>query len=297
MLVGAGGTALCLLLLLLDYRFGPRPGQWLSSAIAILIAVAIGWLMLSGGDFHVWWPLAVLGICLVAGSVGYLERSARGIGWFTGPRSIWILMLVSCLIAANWSAAEWSVGEPAILNQLSPLTIGPPQYSGQSGLTATGRVIPLYRYEMAIDDTEELAYELLRHDLAIADNYPHSVIRLGEPDDHSNCHGFVFASGQYAIRGEDVELILADNCFAPVTAPAAGDVIVYRGRAGKVIHTGVVRIVGGPDSILVESKWGPLGVYLHRADLSPYGVEITYYHCYSGIAGIELPMRRRWCRP
>lgn len=297
MLAGAGGAALCLILLLLDYRFGPRPGQWFSCGITVLLAAALGWLMLAGADFLVLWPLAALTMCFLAGSVGYFDRSSRWIGWFTGPRSIWLLLLVSCVIAAQWSATEWSMDEPEQFRQLAPLTVGPPRFAGRSGTTATGRVIPLYRYCVEVDDPESLSYELVRHDMAIADSYRHAVIRLGEPDEQSNCHGYVFTSGRYAIRGEDVEYILADNCFAPVATPAVGDVAVYRGRAGKVIHTGVVRIAGGPDSVLVESKWGPLGVYLHHAELSPYGTGITYYRNHSGIPGIEVCGRACWSEP
>jgi hypothetical protein len=43
--------------------------------------------------------------------------------------------------------------------------------------------------------------------------------------------------------------------------------------------------------VLVESKWGNLGVFLHPADKTPYGTEFTFYrsarsgHLLVGVGG------------
>jgi len=44
-----------------------------------------------------------------------------------------------------------------------------------------------------------------------------------------------------------------------------------------VIHTGLVRFVDDDGVILIESKWGPLGVYLHPPEAQPWGHDFTFY--------------------
>jgi hypothetical protein len=116
-------------------------------------------------------------------------------------------------------------------------------------------------------------------------------IRTGEPDDLSNCHGWVFAGGRYLLLGHKVDVILSDNGYEAVAAPAAGDVCVYRGPDGQVTHTGLVRAVLDDGTVLVESKWGRLGVYLHGVGESCYGTQFTYHrtarggHLLSGLDG------------
>jgi hypothetical protein len=77
-----------------------------------------------------------------------------------------------------------------------------------------------------------------------------------------NCHGFTFSDGQYWIPGEEVPKILKDNGYVPMHAPKPGDVAVYRNSADEVMHTGIVHSVNA-DLILVESKWGRMGRFIH----------------------------------
>src|SRR5262249_55569883 len=70
--------------------------------------------------------------------------------------------------------------------------------------------------------------------------------------------------------------ILADNGYHVVAQPQVGDVITYRDVHGKVTHSGVVRVVEH-GVILIESKWGHLGCYLHRPEDQPYGDRFTYH--------------------
>jgi hypothetical protein len=74
-----------------------------------------------------------------------------------------------------------------------------------------------------------------------------------------------------------VNAILQDNGYSLVAQPQVGDLAIYRSLADEVTHTGLVRMVGGDGSVLVESKWGPLGIYLHPVAAQPYGERHTYY--------------------
>ncbi len=100
--------------------------------------------------------------------------------------------------------------------------------------------------------------------------------------DESNCHGWVFTGGRYLLLGHFIDVILSDNGYATVTDPAAGDVCVYRDPLGQVTHTGLVRAVLDDGTVLVESKWGRLGVFLHGVGESCYGTRFTYHRTARG---------------
>jgi hypothetical protein len=101
------------------------------------------------------------------------------------------------------------------------------------------------------------------------------VIVRTTPDPSHNCHGWVFTGGRFWVAGDDVNDILADNGYEQVSTPAVGDVAVYRTDRGAVVHSGVVAAVVG--YMLVESKWGPMGRYLHGPDAQPFGGTCSYY--------------------
>ena len=103
------------------------------------------------------------------------------------------------------------------------------------------------------------------------------IIRRGPADDASNCHGWVFAGGKFAILGREVETILAENDYEPVPAPLPGDLCLYRNDADGVAHTAIVRSVLEDGTVLVEGKWGRLGVFLHPVDHCVYGTHYTYH--------------------
>ncbi len=103
------------------------------------------------------------------------------------------------------------------------------------------------------------------------------VIRRGPADDSSNCHGWVFTGGKFAIRSAEVETILIDNEYEAVPAPHPGDLCVYRTGGDAVSHTAIVRSVFEDGTVLVEGKWGRYGVFLHPVDRSVYGTNFAYY--------------------
>lgn len=101
------------------------------------------------------------------------------------------------------------------------------------------------------------------------------VIARTDPDPSHNCHGWVFTGGRFWVPGDDVTRILADNRYTKVNSPEVGDLAVYRTSARAITHSGVVFSTTG--GTLVESKWGPLGRYLHGPDDQPFGGECVFY--------------------
>lgn len=108
-------------------------------------------------------------------------------------------------------------------------------------------------------------------------------------DETTNCHGWVFAAGRFWVGGLQVETILKENGYAEVSDPRPGDLAVYRAEA-EATHTAVVRYATPGMPVLVEGKWGWMGVYLHPVERSPYGTNFLYYrsprpsHTLAGIA-------------
>jgi hypothetical protein len=119
------------------------------------------------------------------------------------------------------------------------------------------------------------------------------MIRLQPATDVCNCYGWVFAGGRYWIGPDDVEHILTDNGYGLVSDPRPGDVAIYR-DGGTIVHTGVVRSGGAGTPVLVESKWGWMGVFLHRPEDTCYGLHYTFYRGpreAHTIAGLSAPAR------
>jgi hypothetical protein len=96
------------------------------------------------------------------------------------------------------------------------------------------------------------------------------AIRSAPAGQDCNCHGWVFADGSAWVRSEDVPTILQDNAYQHVSDPRPGDLIVYR-KAGAVVHSGVVLTVGPDGRVLVESKFGRVGRFIHEPEAARYG--------------------------
>ena len=120
--------------------------------------------------------------------------------------------------------------------------------------------------------------------------YHDQTIRRGDATDHSNCHGWVFTGGKFLLGPDDVETIVKENGYHETHEPHPGDLVVYR-QGGAVAHTAVVRYVSEGQPVLVEGKWGTMGVFLHPADKSFYGTDYTFYrsaragHLLVGVGG------------
>lgn len=103
------------------------------------------------------------------------------------------------------------------------------------------------------------------------------VIRTGKADLGYNCHGWVFTGGRSWVRGREVDQILKENRYEEVSSPQPGMLAVFRGQSG-VLHTALVHAVTDDGRVLLESKWGRLGRYIHTASEHAYcHGSCTYY--------------------
>lgn len=102
------------------------------------------------------------------------------------------------------------------------------------------------------------------------------------PTQRYNCWGFTFNPRQCWISsGNDVQNILNDN-GTQVYSPSIriGDVICYRDTINVITHTGRVwSINAAGQPVLIQSKWGGWGEYLHPPLTVPasYGTDVTYW--------------------
>jgi hypothetical protein len=146
-------------------------------------------------------------------------------------------------------------------------------------VTDKGRRVPLYTAQDGGPDVR-LEPEAIRHYAETV-----SVIRTGKADLTYNCHGWVFTGGKGLIGPEGVAMILHDNGYREVDQPHVDDLIVYY-EGSEILHTGVVRAAHPHGFVLVESKWGWEGRFIHAPENQPCGQEFRYYH--SSRAGHHL---------
>lgn len=145
---------------------------------------------------------------------------------------------------------------------------------GYHATTDRGANIPLLQI------TNSKADALARTDKRIADQSVHrlSLIRVTEPTSQTNCHGWVFTGGLCWVSNDSVDVILQDNDYQQVDLPTAKDLAIYRDEQGQIVHTAIVRAVWPEGRILVESKWGALGVFIHFVEHSVYGSHWSFHH-------------------
>lgn len=106
-----------------------------------------------------------------------------------------------------------------------------------------------------------------------------------------NCHGWVFTAGQFWVKPTDIDWILNDNGYQQVTGPRPGDLVVYRDERGMIEHSGVVQKVK-QGRVMVESKWGIGGRYLHPVEMQVYSEFFTYHRsprCGHQLQCVSLP--------
>jgi hypothetical protein len=264
-----GGSALVVALLAVEYYAARSSAR---------VALATGALLGSGSLLAVLtfasWELAIAGGLLAAAALLTLVARTRSfqlaMQLATRPLAVIAVLLVLSLSAAAYVqvAATWTMGEFDV-----PLVVGTEFHSvnGLTALTDLGSPLPLIAYT----DTDSLD-EAERAYLG-EERFRHQLIRLAPPSTACNCHGWVYTGGRFAIQSRFIPDLLAENGYKEVAQPQADDLVIYRGAAGSIEHTGVVRMVGKDGLVLVESKWGPLGVYLHPVASQPYGVEHRYY--------------------
>jgi hypothetical protein len=288
--VGLAGPALALAGLLVRRRQGL--GWHVAGFVfAALLAGAAVCSAVAPLPFALWGPLlglALAFLCLQLWQLPAVRRlAAASLGPAQGPRFRWGVLLAACPLLALWlvwrveSLAESSMPEfrPDFMTDRAERKKDP-----VTAVTDAGRAVTVYRLDLTQTDADSLVT-----DRNVVAEWAGRLIRTAPADPACNCHGWVYAGGHYWVNEAGVEAVLADNGYRRVVEPQRGDVVAYRDEKGTVTHSGVVRVVER-GTILIESKWGPLGCYLHRPEDQPYGQRFTYYrsarkgHVLAGLA-------------
>jgi len=169
-------------------------------------------------------------------------------------------------------------------------------------VTDRGRRIPLFQYEtLALpmnghhyalnSEAERREFVAVAESRFLSNTMPNTnqVVRLIDPDPRANCHGWVFLEGRFGIESPHLPSILKDQGYFVVQEPRAGDLVTFESR-GELIHSGIVGERDGEGRILIESKWGPFGVYLHGLAAQPFPGACTFYR--SERSGRVLTLRQ-----
>jgi hypothetical protein len=302
--LGAGGPALGLVRLVCPWScWGTVAVLALGAAAGVFSAAA----MLAVQPAGVWIPpAALLGLCILVGLPGVrllCSLAALMQNLLEAP-----FLQVSCLLVGGPALVLWSVSEPAgdlpfersaspdliYEHRLEPISPSPL-------VTDRGRPVLVAR---TLGRPPSAAFRKAGEEMLLDQARLHGhVIALPGIARDCDCHGWVFAGGLYWVCGEAVEEILADNGYRPVSGPRPGDVVIYRNPDRDILHSGVVRGTTPSGLVLVESKWGLGGVFLHPVDRHPYGGSAhTYYrspraghrlHEAPGVARVAAALVRR----
>jgi hypothetical protein len=161
----------------------------------------------------------------------------------------------------------------------------PRAVEGPCAVTDRGQRVPLFHYEALLAApaaeasarrgqlaTQEGRREfLLEMEGQFVDRvFPskQGVFRLAEPNPLCNCHGWIFAGGRFGVEDQYIPRILADNGYTEATQPCEGDLVIYYHETA-VAHAGRVQSVER-GVVVVMSKWGPFGVFLHPVEAQPF---------------------------
>jgi hypothetical protein len=276
-LLGAGAPALALAGLF--GRGRARECDLAAGALAALAAAAAA----AGWPARDWMSaLALAAACLLfrlLRSAPAARAGAALLGLARRPRAQWLALLAAGpLVAFGW-AWGWTQSvevHPGFGTEggaaWTPLRLE--KVTDRQAATDGDRPVALYRPDQTHDAASARAHEETVLQAWLGSE---RLIRTAPPDEAYNCHGWVFAAGRFWVNPADVEAALEDNGYRAVDDPQPDDVAVFRDARGALAHTGVVRAVirGGP--VLVESKWGLAGRYLHAAADQPFGPRIAYY--------------------
>jgi hypothetical protein len=214
------------------------------------------------------------GVLLVAGLCGALLARSRGRAARFRSAAVGVVGLSVSLFALRGIAAADLVPESEAMVLLEKMHEVPDLAEDQSvwGWTDRRSPIRLYRAELPrpADELRPLEFDILA-----AQRRQGHVLRRQDPDDRTNCFGWIFTEGRYWLDNDQIELILSDNGYGVVAAPKPGDLAVYRTQDQMIHHLAMVRAICDDGTILVEGKWGWMGVYLHRLTDSLYGQNVT----------------------
>jgi hypothetical protein len=260
-----------------------RGRWWLLLALASLSGLGAGVAYAGEQPSWLWLPLLVLtglellalGCLLIPPSVGrYLVHLAGKV-----PVQSLVLVAGGLSLAGSqlWRLDEGLEREMSLAEAELSL-LGEPTHldttPARLARTDAGQAIPLLASRAGADGTVDAGSE---HDYLHGSKFDFHLIRTAPADGNYNCHGWVFTAGRYWVRGIFVERILKDNGYRVAPRVRPGDLAVFRNASGEVTHTALVHSVGSNGQVLVESKWGRLGRYLHTPDQHAYrGQAVSY---------------------
>ena len=202
-------------------------------------------------------------VLLVTGLCGaLLARSRGGVARFRSA-VVGVVGLTVSLLAMRAIAAADAAPESGAMALLEKIHEVPPLVEDESVWGWTDRRSPIRLYQAEVlRPVEDL--RLLEFEVLAAQRRQGHVLRRQEADDHSNCFGWIFAEGRYWLDNDQVEFILKENGYGLAATAVPGDLAVYRDDQQRIRHAAVVRAVCDDGTVLVEGKWGWMGVYLHR---------------------------------
>jgi hypothetical protein len=275
--LAVSGVAMALPALLIASQKRTRP-TWRAPVLLAILLGLIGFGAVAAQlPALVWLPAQVLGLVwLVFGlaRLVYSKSTIPGLSRFCRPRFQATALCLSCGLLLAYQVHQLNREEVESLDaaeaQLSGIQ-APPAFvlqENHTALTDAGKPIPLFRIH-----PDDLSYTSSSVEEArVSQRSLHcGLVQTGPASDDYNCHGWIFAGGRFWVRGNVVESILADNGYKAVPRPVAGDLAVFRDQRGEVSHTGLVHRVGDDEAVLVESKWGKLGRYVHTCADHIYG--------------------------
>lgn len=290
-----------------DLSFNERLFLSFSSAVGLIAAGGLNALF---APSRVWvrWLLASAGLGLALVSVDSLtpEFSLRfgtiGLGLFIGlfllgrtrvqkslaemraqlrkPRVAWATLAVAGLGWLGYELIAYQRADEEELRnnerQILRMTERNPYVVDESRVASTDQGTPIHlllpNETRSADDLTDYEQQMFQ-----SSHLDEFVIRRGPADEGSNCHGWVFTGGKYAVGGHEVATILNENGYEMTAEPKAGDLCIYRDAGENIAHTAIVRGVLNEGTVLVEGKWGRCGVFLHPVDHSCYGTNFNYY--------------------
>jgi len=284
LVLAAGGVGLGTLGLLSVVSPRHRGLRWLVPVLAVLLTL----LALTGPFLGQPRSLSVVSGILAA--IAGLFELSRG-SWLRrlcsrvqalllNPSLQWgSLLALTVTLTVGWANLADRVLQPAELD-LGSLPLDSPvlrELPGSHAVTDLGHPVPLYSNQQEAVQTQdgrsgEDVY------LQQSNAWHYRLLRTAPPDPAYNCHGWVFAGGHGWVQSQSVELILKDNAYQEVARPQARDVAIFRDGSGQLLHSGIVHSVSPDGVVLVESKWGILGRFIHRPEDQCYAEQCTFYH-------------------
>jgi hypothetical protein len=281
-LVGVGGSILGLLCILGSGRSGSW-WLWVNAVVGLVLLSAAVRLATMGMPLSYWATLAGLGTL----ALFFWGISSPTLGWALAKllrlvrdrRFQGALVLLCCAGVALWwvdglgtTTASENLDLASFAESVTTLSFL--EATEARAFTDRGRPVPLYH--VAIPETP--SSDLAANESRLLSHLTSRFIRTAPPDMVSNCHGWLFAAGQFWVRGTEVPLILEDNGYRKVEAPIAGDLVVFHNDQGMTLHTAVVRAAANDGLVLLEGKWGVYGRFIHAPADQHYSPQWTYYH-------------------